>query len=70
MNQGFRFGDGFTNNKGQRYSPMKGPKLIAEVENKISLRIYTPKVIKDNLPLTTVDVELLSGKIKVINKKQ
>ncbi len=70
LKQDFCFEDGYNNKKGKWYSPMKDPNLIAKVENKISLHKYSPKKIKDNLPLTTVDVELLSGKIKVINNKQ
>jgi hypothetical protein len=70
VNGGFRFKDGLKHDKGPWFVLIKDLELIAKVRNKIDSQTYCPKVIEDDFPLITVDVELPLGKITIIKRKQ
>jgi hypothetical protein len=53
-------------NKGPWFSPMKDPEIINEMIQKLEMNLYKPRVIKDEIKLEVVDVNILTGEIILI----
>jgi methionyl-tRNA formyltransferase len=64
-NTGLTVQNAMMQNKGPWFSPMKDPEIINQMNQKLEMNLYKPRVIQDEIKLEVVDVNILTGEIKL-----
>jgi hypothetical protein len=64
-NTGLTVQNAMMQNKGPWFSPMRDPEIIKQMNQKLEMNLYKPRVIQDEIKLEVVDVNILTGEIKL-----
>lgn len=66
MNTGLTVEKAIKQSKGPWYSPMRDLEIVNQMNQKLEMNLYNPRVIQDEIKLEVVDVDILTGEVKLI----